>query len=231
MSVENARLWEKLKEKEKTKSYLLDRVIVAQEEERRRVAQELHDEAGQSLTSLLVELRALEFTGDRGAFMGKTAELRALVAESLLKVQNLALELRPSMLDDMGLVAALRRYIHDYASRHSLDVDFQTSGVDELRLRPPMETAVYRIIQEALTNIARHAEAKSVSVVLTRRNQDLVVLVEDDGKGFVVGEVLGRPEFSLGLRGMEERASVIWGSLNIDSEPGRTSVFVKMPLD
>lgn len=231
VAVENAQLWEDLKEREETKGRLLDRVIVAQEEERRRVAQELHDEAGQALTSLLVELRAIELAEDMTAVNARAAELRALVADSLRSVQNIALELRPSMLDDMGLVPALRRYTQDYAARHGLDVELQTGGLDELRLKPAVETAIYRIIQEALTNVVRHSGASRVGVLLTRRNEELVAIVEDDGRGFDVTTAMKQAEASLGIRGMEERASLIGGRLTVESEPGSgTTVFVEVPL-
>jgi signal transduction histidine kinase len=231
VAVENARLWEDLRDREETKGRLLDRVIAAQEEERRRVAQELHDEAGQALTSLLVELRALELGGDREALGAKVSELRGLVAESMRTIQNIALELRPSMLDDMGLVAALRRYMQDYSARHGLQVDFQTSGIEELRLEPAAETAIYRIIQEALTNVARHAEATRVGVLLTRRNADVVAIVEDDGRGFDAGRAMRDREASLGIRGMEERASLVGGRLSLESgREGGATVFVEVPL-
>ncbi|OGT25316.1 MAG: hypothetical protein A2Z17_04500 [Gammaproteobacteria bacterium RBG_16_66_13] len=230
VAVENAQLWEDLKAREETKGRLLDRVIAAQEEERRRVAQELHDEAGQALTSVLVELRALELAKDTHAVNAKAAELRVLAADSLRTLQNIALELRPSMLDDMGLVPALRRYIQDYAARHALEVDFQTSGVEELRLQPAAETAIYRIIQEALTNVARHAAAGRVGVLLTRRDEELVAIVEDDGRGFDVA-AMKQAEASLGIRGMEERASLVGARLTVESEPGSgTTVFVEVPL-
>lgn len=231
MAVENARLWEDLKEREETKGRLLDKVIAAQEDERRRVAQELHDEAGQALTSLLVELRALELMTDREAAKAKAAELRGLVADSLRTVQNIALELRPSMLDDMGLVPALRRYIQEFSARHGLEVDFQTGGLDGLRFQPAAETAIYRIVQEALTNVARHAEAHRVGVLLTRRSEDLVAIVEDDGKGFDTTEALRQAEASLGIRGMQERAALVGGRLSMESEPrAGTTVFVEVPL-
>ena len=232
VAVENAGLWEDLKEREAVKGQLLEKIIVAQEEERRRVAQELHDEAGQALTALLVELRALELTDPRDGLEARVAELRALVADSLRIVQNIALELRPSMLDDMGLLPALRRYIQTYADRYGLRVDFQTSGVEELRLQQAAETTIYRILQEALTNVARHASASSVSVVLTQRDHQLVGIVEDDGRGFDVGQALGRREASLGIAGMQERASLVGGRLAVESRPGEgTTVFVEVPLD
>lgn len=231
VAVENTRLWETLKEKEEVKSHLLEKLIVAQEEERQRVSRDLHDEIGQRFTSLLVELRALEMTPNREPLNTKVSNLRALAADSLHSIQNIIMELRPSVLDDMGLEPALRRYIQEYAKRHVLKVDLETSGLQRERFYPRVETTIYRIVQEALTNVARHAEARSVSVLLTHRDQTLVAVVEDDGKGFNVAEAMKRPETSLGIRGMHERASLIGARFTVDSKPGAgTSVFLEVDL-
>lgn len=231
VAVENARLWEDLKEREEAKGRLLERVIEAQENERRRVAQELHDEAGQALTSLLVAIRSLELNGGGTVPTARVGELRSLVADSLETIQNIALELRPSALDDIGLVPALRRYVEEHAGPCGLRVDFHTSGLEAMRFEPAVETAVYRVVQEALTNVVRHAGASGVEVILTHRGGDLVVIVEDDGVGFDVAEANGRPDGCLGLRGMEERAALIGGRLTVESEPGGgTTVFVEVPL-
>ena len=229
VAVENARLWEDLKEREEAKGLLLERVIEAQEDERRRVAQELHDEAGQALTSLLVEIRSLD--GGDQVPAARLGELRSLVAEALEGIQNIALELRPSVLDDIGLAPALRRYVEEHGARSGLQTDFDAGDLDEIRLEPAVETALYRIVQEALTNVVRHAEATRVDVLLTRRTGDLAVIVEDDGAGFDPAEVMSRPEGCLGLRGMQERAVLIGGQLTVGAEPGQgTTVSVKVPL-
>jgi len=164
----------------------------------------------------------------------KAADLRGLTAETLDLMRDMALELRPSTLDDLGLVAALQRYVADYGRKHALDADFHPGGLTDARLRPQTETALYRIAQEALTNVVRHSGARSVSVLLDRRDGHAILVVEDDGKGFDVEQVRrsGTPAQKLGLLGMEERAALVGGVLTIESRPGRgTAVFVEVPMD
>lgn len=234
VAIENARLWEELKEKEALRGQLLDKVIRAQEEERQRIARELHDETSQALTSFMVGLKVLEGAENIAEVRQRAAELRRIAAAALENVRNLALELRPSVLDDMGLIPALERYTRDYSRKFGITVDFHPVGFDGTRLRPQVETALYRIVQEALTNVARHAQAETVSVLLERKANRLVIIVEDDGKGFDVERLLrsGSPEEKLGLFGMRERANLIGGELTIESSPGAgTTVFVEVPLD
>jgi len=231
VAIENTRLWEEVRRKEALRGELLKKVISAQEEERRRIARELHDETGQILTSLLVGLKVMEEAEDLSEARRLAGELKGMVSQTLEAVQDLALELRPSALDDLGLVAALERYVRSYRKTFDLNVDFQTVGLDGKRLAPQVETELYRIVQEALTNVARHAQAQHVSVLLEERGQDLVVIIEDDGRGFDVREVLeaGR---SLGLHGMRERAELLGGRLVVEARPGvGTTVFVQIPLE
>jgi signal transduction histidine kinase len=157
------------------------------------------------------------------------AELREVAAGALDSVHSLALELRPSVLDDLGLVAAVQRQVATYSGRFGLELDFHTSGLDSTRLAPEAETAVYRIVQEALTNVIRHSQATSGSVVLEMRRGLLVAIVEDNGRGFDVDALLAR-EQSLGLHGMRERSFLVGGKLTIESSPGSgTTVFVQVP--
>jgi signal transduction histidine kinase len=223
---------QQLREKEEDRTRLLEEVISAQEEERKRIARELHDEAGQALSSLMLGLKHLEETCGDPSAKGKAAELRSLAADTLDLTHDLALELRPSVLDDLGLVAALERYAKDYARKYDVHLDFHAGALGDKRLPPQKETAIYRIVQEALTNVARHASARNVSVLLEERNGTTVVIVEDDGKGFDVEAVMGGAAHSrrLGLRGMEERAALIGGKLTIESRPGvGTAIFVEVP--
>jgi len=224
---------EQLMAKEEERSQLLAKVIAAQEEERKRIARELHDEAGQALTSILLGLKDLEDAHVTPTHKSRAADLRSLTAETLDLMRDMALELRPSTLDDLGLVAALRRYVADYGRKHALDADFHAGSLEGTRLRPQTETALYRIAQEALTNVVRHANAGSVSVLLDRQDGHAILVVEDDGRGFDVERVRrsGAPAQKLGLLGMEERAALIGGVLTIESQPGRTAVFVKVPMD
>ncbi len=223
---------QELRHKEEMRVQLLAKVISAQEEERKRIARELHDETGQSLTSLMVGLRLIEDSADTDHVREKTAELRTLAGQTLDEVHRLATELRPSLLDDLGLFAAIQRYIKEYSVKMNINVDYHVSGLGEQRLPSEVEVTVYRIIQEALTNITKHAEASDVSVVLRYRDSSLVAIIEDDGKGFTVNGVMASEEGKrLGLFGMYERASLIGGNLTIESQPGAgTTVFLEVPL-
>lgn len=230
MVEEQNRLLERLRQREARRGQLLEQAITAQEEERKRIARELHDQVGQALTSLLVGLRNLESDPNPA----RLHELKAVVADTLNGVRELALELRPSILDDLGLVPALERYIHTCAARYRLSVDLQTVGLDGVRLPPAVETALYRIIQEALTNVVRHARARQVSLLLEVRGGSVVAVVEDDGCGFDAECLMNGPlsERCLGLHGMRERAELLGGTLTVESSPGRgTSVFVEVPLE
>ena len=225
---------EELRRKEEIRSYLLEKAIYAQEEERKRIARGLHDETSHALTSLMLGLKLLEGSSSLEEVQERTAQLRSLVAKALEEVHDLAWELRPSVLDDLGLVAALEGYIKDYARKYHLEVDFHASGFEKRRLPPQVETSLYRIVQEALMNVAKHADAKNVSVMLEHRGSALAAIVEDDGKGFDVDQVVGsaRKHRKLGLLGMQERASLIGGELTIESRlGGGTTLFVEVPLE
>jgi len=234
IAVENARLYEELRQKEALRKQLLQRVIAVQEEERKHIARELHDETSQALTSLIVRLQVLEQAGSLAEVQAYLEGLRTETAKTLAKVHDLALELRPRVLDDLGLVAALRHYFRDYESKFRLPVDFQVLGISSQRLPPQLETALYRMVQEALINVARHAQAQSVSVLLEKRGPSVVVTVEDDGRGFDVAQTMGShlQKSNLGLYGMQERASLLGGTVTIESSPGTgTTVFVEIPLE
>jgi signal transduction histidine kinase len=214
-------------EREQLRSEYVNRVITAQEDERKRIARELHDSTGQSLTSLLVGLRNLKEADDPDNTPERIDELREIVSQTLDEVRQMAWQLRPSALDDLGLISALDRYIHDYQQRFNVQVDFLTRGIDK-RLPLEIETTIYRIAQEALTNIARHAEASTASVIIDRRHNTLRIIVEDNGVGFVPSE---QHRKSLGLQGIRERAALFNGTLTIETEPGHgTSLFIEIPL-
>ncbi|MBI4497793.1 MAG: GAF domain-containing protein [Chloroflexi bacterium] len=233
IALANARLYESLQARERERAELLQLVIDGQEEERRRLAQELHDETSQALASLQLGLERLAAGSDPGHARRLAAQLQQVAAETLAEVHRLAIELRPSVLDDVGLVAAIERYLQEYRHRWGLTTDFAPVGVDAVRLIPAAETAVYRIVQAALTNVAQHAQAQHVSVLLQERDGRLVVVVEDDGRGFDLAAVHAAPlERRLGLAGMEERASLIGATLTIETGPGTgTSVFLEVPLE
>jgi signal transduction histidine kinase len=205
----------------------LSRVVQAQELERRRLARELHDETGQALTSILLGLKALEERIEGDDARAAAHDLRELVVSTLQGVRRLAVELRPTALDDFGLVAALERLTHSFGEQTGIRVDFEpTLGPGE-RLPADAETALYRIVQEALTNIVKHAHASRVSVLLTRHGGTVKAMVEDDGRGF--DPTAGR-EDGVGLLGMRERLALLGGRLEIESGEAGTTVVAEVPL-
>ena len=205
----------------------LRRAVQAQEAERRRLARELHDETGQALTSMLLGLASVERAETAEEARIAAGELRELVVETLQNVRRLAVELRPSALDDFGLEPALRRLGQTVKEGGALDVQVETRLGAE-RLLPEVETAVYRIVQEALTNVVKHAAAERVSIVVTRMPQRLIVMIEDDGSGFDPG---AGPGEGLGLLGMRERVQLLDGLLTIEAQPGSgTTLVAELPL-
>jgi signal transduction histidine kinase len=202
------------------------RVVDAQELERRRLSRELHDETGQALTSILLGLRALEETLETEPSRAATAQLRELVVATLQDVRRLAVELRPSALDDFGLVAALEHLTSTFGQQTGIAVDFG-AALGEERLPAELETALYRIVQESLTNVVKHARAQRVSIVLTKKERSVKAVVEDDGQGF---DPTGN-EGGFGLVGMGERLSLLGGRLRIESRPGAgTTIAADVPL-
>ncbi|HUZ82422.1 MAG TPA: GAF domain-containing protein [Gaiellaceae bacterium] len=202
----------------------LRRVIEGQESERRRLARELHDETGQALTSVLLGLKAVERADDVPAAL---AQLRELVVATLQDVRRLAVELRPKALDDFGLVAALERLVETFVEATGIAVDFESQLGDE-RLSSEVETTLYRIVQESLTNVAKHAGAHRVSILLVRRATTATALVEDDGHGFDDEDEL---RGGMGLAGMRERIALLDGRLTIESTRGSgTSLVAEVPL-
>jgi signal transduction histidine kinase len=205
----------------------LRRVVEAQELERRRLARELHDETGQALTSILLGLKALEERTDDPASRAATEELRELVVSTLQDVRRLAVELRPSALDDFGLVAALERLTASFAEQTGISVDFQTALADE-RLPEEVETALYRIVQESLTNVVKHARARRVSILLARKAGAVKAVVEDDGQGF---EPAAQTGGGYGLVGMRERLALLGGRLEVESSRGAgTTIAAEVPV-
>ena len=209
-------------------------IINAQEEERKRVARELHDETSQILTSLLISLAVLEESITSQQARDRIAETRQLAHQTLRAIRNLSFDLRPSALDDLGLLPALHWYIKEYQQKCALEVDFQASGFKE-RLPAELETVLYRIVQEALTNAARHAQAQKVMVRLEESKHEIHAIVSDNGSGFDAEKVKKMPgagqEHGWGLVGMHERASLLDGHLTITSRPEQgTTIDVSIPL-
>jgi signal transduction histidine kinase len=213
------------------------RVIAAQEAERSRVARDLHDEIGQALTSVLLDVRSVENAlashgccpAQADEVLPRVAELRRDVAVALNSVQRLAFDLRPAVLDDLGLVAALRR-LTTSAITGDVAVELETVNLAPGdRLPSDIETTAYRVVQEGITNMARHARASTCSVIIGKAQGRLRIVVEDDGIGFHLGSLSGA---GLGLIGMKERAALVGGTLAVTSLPGRgTSIVFEVHLD
>jgi signal transduction histidine kinase len=205
----------------------LRRVVDAQELERRRLARELHDETGQALTSILLGLKTLEETIEGDGSSAAIGDLRELVVATLQDVRRLAVELRPKVLDDFGLVPALERLTETFAEQTGILVRFE-SGLGGERLLPEVETALYRIVQESLTNIVKHARAQTISIAVTRKPGAVVVVVEDDGHGFDPANVR---EGGFGLEGMRERVGLLDGRLQLESGEGTgTTLVAEVPI-
>jgi signal transduction histidine kinase len=200
----------------------LRRVVAGQEVERRRLARELHDETGQALTSILLGLKQLE-----GAEVQSVARLRELVVATLQDVRRLAVELRPKVLDDFGLVPALERLTSGFAEHTGIAVDLEAGAIID-RLPPEVETAIYRIVQEALTNVVKHSHAQRVSVLVTRADGRIKAVIEDDGRGF---DPESTGSDGVGLIGMRERIELLDGLLAVESsERSGTTVAVEVPV-
>jgi signal transduction histidine kinase len=202
------------------------RVVAAQEAERKRLARELHDETGQALTSILLGLKPLEQAADE-QLAKAVASVRALVVSTLQDVRRLAVELRPAALDDFGLVPAVRRLADTFREQTGMHVELEARLSGE-RLAPEVETALYRIVQEALTNVVKHSGATRVSILLTERDHAVAAMVEDDGVGF---EIDSAREDGLGLVGMRERIGLVGGRLQVESSAGAgTTVVAEVPV-
>ncbi len=207
-------------------------ILHAQEEERKRIARELHDETSQALTSLLISLALLEESVTDPTGRARICDTRVLAHETLRAVRNMSLDLRPSALDDLGLLPALRWYVKEYQQKCGVEAELAVSGLKQ-RLPPEVETALYRMIQESLTNTAKHARAQHVWVTLTEDGLLLRATIRDDGRGFDAASMLRKrwQDRGLGLAGMQERATLLDGAVEIESEPGAgTLITVTIPL-
>jgi PAS domain S-box-containing protein len=216
-------------EAERARTELLTRLVFAQEDERRRIGREMHDQFGEQLTALARRIRMLkDACGDRDDWRVHIESLELIAQQLDRDVDHLVWELRPTALDDLGLRAALANYVQNWSTRVGISATLHTSGLMDDRLPSEAETALYRIAQEALTNVAKHAKAENVGVILERRADHVLLIVEDDGVGFDPGTAES-PGQGFGLVGMQERAGLIGATLEIESSAGRgTTVFVRM---
>ncbi|MHB8793690.1 MAG: sensor histidine kinase [Thermoleophilia bacterium] len=209
-------------------------VIKAQEEERKRIARELHDETSQSLTGLVIGIRMVQeiVPNDMPEIIERLGNINDLAHATLNEVHTMAIRLRPSVLDDLGLAAALRSYSKEFSEITGIKVEMQLLGMSQ-RLTPELETVLYRVVQEALTNVARHSGASNCRVTLKRKERSINGVINDDGQGFDSQSVMMSDEKGrgLGLHGMKERIELVGGSLEFDSRPNDgTSIFIEVPL-
>ncbi len=224
LSIEHARLSKEAQDREKLLANLLHQVVEAQEAERKRIARELHDASGQSLTALSLGLRGVEslLAKEQNAVAKQVHELGIMSTQALGELRQIIADLRPSHLDDLGLIPALRWYLSKTEERHALHTRFEVSG-KTMRLPAECETILFRITQEAITNVIKHADASEVLVRLNIELPQIKLSIEDNGKGFSPAQVLNqKPSLSgWGILGMQERVALVGGSVHFDSEPGR----------
>lgn len=231
----NARLQKEIADRERAEEglkALSRKLLKAQENERRRIAGELHNEIGQALSAVKVNIETLRLRPKKTSQAQRLEDAISVVDDTLQRVRSLSLDLRPSLLDDLGLVSALRWHIDQQAQRAGFSARFISDPITA-ELDPDVNVAGFRIVQEALTNVVRHAGAQHVTVTLQQREEELGISIRDDGAGFHVNKsrkdaVLGT---SMGLLDMQERAELVGGQLEIHSTPGRgTEVLVRLPL-
>ena len=214
---------------EKRRQELQVRLINAQEEERKRISREFHDEVGQQLAALMLSLKALEAAPPGHEAAAQLRSLRQTAQTAAHEIHLLATRLRPSSLDDLGLSAALGAHVEAWSAQSGVVVDFFSAGIEEPRLPNDIETTLFRIVQEAMTNITKHAQAQRVSVSIERRGDQVLGIVEDDGGGFDT-EISMDPS-RIGIPGMRERVELVGGEFTISSSPGHgATVRVRIPL-
>jgi len=230
VAIQNAWLFEQVRAGRERLQSLSRRLVEAQESERRFIARELHDEAGQALTSLKVGLRLLERDAHSPEDISSgVAELKRLTDEILNNLHRLAMALIPASLDQLGLVPAIRQHLSTISDKHGLMAQFENSGI-EGRLPVEIETAIFRIVQEATTNVVRHSQATRVDVLLKQRGEQLILIVEDNGNGFDPLQTIQSDK--MGIAGIRERAEMLGGELNVESTAGYgTIIFVEVPYE
>jgi PAS domain S-box-containing protein len=209
------------------------RLVTVQEEERHRLSRELHDQMGQTIAALMLSLKSLSDSGDFDSpANGRLQQLQGLANHLAQQVHTLATDLRPTALDDLGLNTALSNYIEEWSARSNIAADFHSRGLEKERLPPHLETTIYRIVQEALTNVLKHSKGLNVSIIIEHRENRVLAIIEDNGCGFDVDHMINTPvkERRLGLLGMQERVALVGGTLNMESTPGiGTALYVRIP--
>jgi len=221
-------------EVERQRTGLLQRIVTSQEDERQRIARDIHDSLGQRVTALRLQIAAFKDPNyDREKFEGHVELLMRTALRLDSEVSFLAWELRPAALDDLGLPDAAKAYLEEWSHNYKIKSDFGLQGFGSTRMPAEAETHFYRILQEALNNVARHAEATLVNVLLTRGRKEVSLIVEDNGKGFDVSKVSSDngSRKGLGLLGMQERAALIGADFELESRANAgTTVFLRLPL-
>ncbi len=216
---------------ERARTELLAHLVFVQEDERRRIARDMHDQFGEQLTALSFRIARLKSASPGTGLSDDVEALEAIARRLDRDVDQLVWELRPTALDDLGLRAALANYIEEWSARAGIAAELHTAGLLDDRLAPEVETALYRIAQEGLNNVAKHSRARRVEVILERRADGVLLILEDDGVGFETADGVAPGSGGFGLVGMQERATLVGASLQIESTPGRgTTIFVRMAL-
>jgi two-component system CheB/CheR fusion protein len=217
---------------ERDRVRLLRQIVRAQEDERRRIARDIHDQVGQQMTALRLNLAALDQGYREDAEIREKLEQTKAIAERLdADVDFLAWELRPAALDDIGLAEAMSTFVRQWSNHSGVEAQFHTSGMGKERLSSETETNLYRMMQEALNNTMKYAQAKRVDVLLERRDNQVVLIIEDDGVGFNLNQDTGGEDKGLGLIGMRERAALVGGTLQIESKANEgTTIFARVPV-
>ena len=211
---------------------LVGRLITIQEEERRRIARDIHDHLGQQVAGLALKLEALEQSSlDEEAQRKALSEARAVITRIDGDLDFFTWELRPAALDDLGLVVTLANFVREWSKNFGIPAEFHSRGLDHLRLAYEVETSLYRIAQEALNNTYKHARARRVAVLLEQRDDQVVLVIEDDGRGFREPDrTIDAQDRGIGLIGMRERAGLVGGTLDIETAPNKgTTVFARVP--
>lgn len=224
---------DELEKKEQIRIQLMQKIISSQEDERNRIARELHDSIGQLLTSLKLGMKAIEPDILPEGGRKKIEKFRILLDASLEDIHNLAVELRPPLLSDFGLFKAIENYSKEFENNFDIAVHYKIIKLNEsYRLPSPVEVGLYRVIQEALTNIAKHANATEVNIIFEKTGSNLFLSITDNGKGFESETIISKTERkSLGIFGMQERIFILGGNLKIDSKPGKGSkIAIDIPL-
>lgn len=218
---------------EEKRKQLLARLITVQEEERKRISRELHDETGQSLTAMTLELRMMDSAASLQEVRQRAGNIREIINHTFDSLRKLIWELRPSSLDDLEIEAVIKRHIIEGLINVGIYADLQVHNLDGVKLTPEVSTAVFRIVQEAVTNAVKHGQANNISIILGKNENSFLAIVEDNGIGFNVDEAINSAldKKKFGLFGMEERANLVEGQLIIESKMGTgTTVYIKIPV-